>query len=371
MLARTSDDEAPAAWGVRDRSARLHRAPRLGAGGPAVVRQLRRPLRPAARPGHGPRAHRDLVDCRDHIRLPRDRHPRGGVHPLHGRRRDVGAPASAACRRGGSRRARWSAKAHRRQQGAAKRGHGPGRARARPGHIHRRPRASDAGGRLSGRGDPDDLVPARLPGRNAHPPRPRPPHRRDGGLGGGRGGGLRSDRRGRTGARWHLSGELPALRTDGEPHLGWSHPAAECFGGARGDGRPAGHPRRAARPAPLDRPAPVMGFLPYAVAAWLFVVGLYGIVTSRNLIHLVVCLAVVQASTYVLLLAVGYRSGGAAPIFADIPTSRKVVDPIVATLTLTDVVVEATVAALLLSLAVQAHRRFGTLDPDELGAMRG
>ncbi|OLE38734.1 MAG: dehydrogenase [Actinobacteria bacterium 13_1_20CM_3_68_9] len=114
-----------------------------------------------------------------------------------------------------------------------------------------------------------------------------------------------------------------------------------------------------------------MSFLPYAVAAWLFLVGLYGIVTSRNLIHLVVCLTVVQASTYVLLLAVGYRTAGTAPIYADISTSRKVVDPIVATLTLTDVVVEATVAALLLSLAVQAHRRFGTLDPDELGAMRG
>jgi multicomponent Na+:H+ antiporter subunit C len=114
-----------------------------------------------------------------------------------------------------------------------------------------------------------------------------------------------------------------------------------------------------------------MSFLPYAVAAWLFLVGLYGIVTSRNLIHLIVCLTVVQASTYVLLLAVGYRTGGTAPIYADISASRKVVDPIVATLTLTDMVVEATVAALLLSLAVQAHRRFGTLDPDELGAMRG
>jgi multicomponent Na+:H+ antiporter subunit C len=114
-----------------------------------------------------------------------------------------------------------------------------------------------------------------------------------------------------------------------------------------------------------------VSFLPYAVAAWLFVVGLYGIVTSRNLIHLVVCLTVVQASTYVLLLAVGYRSGGAAPIFADISTSSRVVDPIVATMTLTDVVVEATVAALLLSLAVQAHKRFGTLDPDELGELRG
>jgi multicomponent Na+:H+ antiporter subunit C len=114
-----------------------------------------------------------------------------------------------------------------------------------------------------------------------------------------------------------------------------------------------------------------MSFLPYAVAAWLFLIGLYGIVTSRNLVHLVVCLTVVQASTYVLLLAIGYRSGAAAPIFADISPARPVVDPIVATLTLTDVVVEATVAALLLSLAVQAHKRFGTLDPNEIGALRG
>jgi multicomponent Na+:H+ antiporter subunit C len=114
-----------------------------------------------------------------------------------------------------------------------------------------------------------------------------------------------------------------------------------------------------------------VSYLAYGVAAWLFLVGLYGIVTSRNLIHLVVCLTVVQASTYVLLLAIGYRSGATAPIYADISTSRPVVDPVVATLTLTDVVVEATVAALLLSLAVQAHRRFGTLDPDKLGALRG
>jgi multicomponent Na+:H+ antiporter subunit C len=114
-----------------------------------------------------------------------------------------------------------------------------------------------------------------------------------------------------------------------------------------------------------------VSFLPYAVAGWLFFAGLYGIVTSRNLIHLVICLSVVQASTYVLLLAVGFRTGGTAPIYFDIAGSRKVVDPVVATLTLTDVVVEATVTALLLALAVQAHRRFGTLDPDKLGALRG
>lgn len=112
-----------------------------------------------------------------------------------------------------------------------------------------------------------------------------------------------------------------------------------------------------------------MSFLPYMVAAWLFVAGLYGVVTSRNLIHLVVCLTVLQSSTYVLLLAIGYVDAGKAPIFADIGSKSTVVDPVVQALTLTDVVVEATVVALLLALVMQAHKRFGTLDPDELGVM--
>jgi multicomponent Na+:H+ antiporter subunit C len=113
-----------------------------------------------------------------------------------------------------------------------------------------------------------------------------------------------------------------------------------------------------------------MSFLPYAVAAWLLGVGIYGIATSRNLIHLVICLTVTQSATYVLLLGVGYLRGGKAPIFADIPVGTRVVDPVVQALTLTDVVVEAVVVALLLALALQAHKRFGTLDPDDLGVLR-
>jgi multicomponent Na+:H+ antiporter subunit C len=114
-----------------------------------------------------------------------------------------------------------------------------------------------------------------------------------------------------------------------------------------------------------------MSVAPFLVAVWLLVVGLYGVITSRHLVHLVLCLSVTQASTYVLLLAIGYRTGGQAPVFADIPTSTPVVDPVVQALTLTDVVVEATVSAVLFALAVQAHRRFGTADPDQLGELRG
>ena len=59
--------------------------------------------------------------------------------------------------------------------------------------------------------------------------------------------------------------------------------------------------------------------LPWAVAAWLLGVGLFGIVTSRNFVHLIGCLSVVQSSTYVLLLSVGLRAGGIAPIFYTYP----------------------------------------------------
>lgn len=115
----------------------------------------------------------------------------------------------------------------------------------------------------------------------------------------------------------------------------------------------------------------MIDFLPYAVAAWLFVIGLYGIVTSRNLVHLITCLAVVQSSTYVLLLAIGYRAGAVAPFFSDIPAGTPAVDPVVQALTLTDGVVATTVTALLLALAVQVEKRLGTLDPQEIAPFRG
>lgn len=114
-----------------------------------------------------------------------------------------------------------------------------------------------------------------------------------------------------------------------------------------------------------------MQFFPFVVVAWILAVGLYGIVTSTHLVHQIVCLIVVQSSTYVLLLAVGYVDGGVAPYFFDIPLHTQAVDPVVQALALTDVVVEAAVSALLLAFAIQAHKRFGTLNPHELVQLQG
>jgi multicomponent Na+:H+ antiporter subunit C len=111
----------------------------------------------------------------------------------------------------------------------------------------------------------------------------------------------------------------------------------------------------------------------YFVAGWLIVIGAFGIVRSRNLVQSIVCLAVAQSGTYVLLLSLGYQWGAAPPVFGEPATkpTLHVVDPLVQAMTLTDIVVSATVTSMLLAIAIQIHKRSGTIDPDLLDELRG
>ena len=114
-----------------------------------------------------------------------------------------------------------------------------------------------------------------------------------------------------------------------------------------------------------------MTYFPYVVAGWLFIAGLYGVVSSRNYIHLAICLATMQSSTYVLLIAIGYKHNATAPIVKGTSLGAKQVDPVVQALTLTDIVVSVTVLALVLALALQVHRDRDTVDPDEVRELTG
>lgn len=113
-----------------------------------------------------------------------------------------------------------------------------------------------------------------------------------------------------------------------------------------------------------------MRYFPYIVSVWLFVIGLYGIVTSRHLVHMIICLSVVQSSTYIMILASGFRTGAAAPIFFDRPVGTPAVDPVGHALALTDIVVGATVMALLLAMTLQIYKRKGTVDPEAFRPVR-
>ncbi|HEY9111327.1 MAG TPA: sodium:proton antiporter [Rhodanobacteraceae bacterium] len=113
-----------------------------------------------------------------------------------------------------------------------------------------------------------------------------------------------------------------------------------------------------------------MSMLPWCVAAWLFGVGIYGLVTSRHYVHMIGCLTVCQSATYVLLLGIGFRWHAGPPIFYDHPPGTAAVDPVVQALVLTDIVVGAAMTALLLAIALQVHKRRGTLDPSQLRPLR-
>ena len=181
------------------------------------------------------------------------------------------------------------------------------------------------------------------------------------GAGGDREGGgrrrLRADRPRRADRGGGVPGELPAARRAGRAVLGRNDPAAQHRRRRRGGRRlraPAlGVPgpdcwcirRKRGAPA-VELPAVRRGRLDLPRRP----------VRDRHQPQPdppVVCLSVVQSSTYVLLLAVGYRNGCAAPVFIDIPRDTPAVDPVVQALTLTDVVVGGAVTALLLALAVQ------------------
>jgi multicomponent Na+:H+ antiporter subunit C len=110
----------------------------------------------------------------------------------------------------------------------------------------------------------------------------------------------------------------------------------------------------------------------YGVAGALVLLGVIGIVRSRHLVHAVICLSVAQSGTYVLLIGIGFQRGVPAPVFGSTMTPTKhVTDPVVQAMTLTDIVVSATVTALLLALAVQVDKTHGTVDPDELTSLEG
>ena len=113
----------------------------------------------------------------------------------------------------------------------------------------------------------------------------------------------------------------------------------------------------------------LLDVLPYAVAAWILLAGCYGIATSRSFIHAVVCLSLVQSSTYLLLLMIGWSPDATAPVFADVSTHARVVDPVVQALTLTDIVVGGAVTSLLLALTIQLAKRQGSIDPERIRSL--
>jgi multicomponent Na+:H+ antiporter subunit C len=100
---------------------------------------------------------------------------------------------------------------------------------------------------------------------------------------------------------------------------------------------------------------------PFFCAGILVIVGLVVIVTKKDLIKMVMGLALVEAGVNLLLVATGFISGGVAPIFTNAPSTAMVM-PTVQAMTLTNIVIGIATTALLLSFVMVIYKKYGTRD---------
>ena len=113
----------------------------------------------------------------------------------------------------------------------------------------------------------------------------------------------------------------------------------------------------------------------YLLCFALLAVGIYAMVAKKNVIKIIVGLAVTEYAVNLFFVLLGWRQGGVAPILdrtQDINVFKKTsVDPLPQALVLTGIVVGLAVLALSVAVAVRLYQKYGTFDITEIRKLRG
>ena len=104
----------------------------------------------------------------------------------------------------------------------------------------------------------------------------------------------------------------------------------------------------------------------------LILIGLYGVITKRNLIKILIGLSLMDTGVNVLLVSLGYVENGNAPILTSIikNNSGAFVDPIPQALVLTAIVIGVAILALGLAVTVKIYEKYGTLDISKIRGLK-
>ncbi|WP_372841243.1 sodium:proton antiporter [Phaeovulum sp.] len=117
-----------------------------------------------------------------------------------------------------------------------------------------------------------------------------------------------------------------------------------------------------------------MVYLALATGFALILLGLYGAITRRNLLRLIVGFTVADTGTHLVMVSVGYLPGRTAPILgAGVPpevAALRIIDPVPQALVLTAIVIGLGVTALMLAYAWRIYATRGTLDISKLRQLK-
>jgi multisubunit Na+/H+ antiporter MnhC subunit len=109
--------------------------------------------------------------------------------------------------------------------------------------------------------------------------------------------------------------------------------------------------------------------LPFLGVAVIAIIGLYTVVSRKNLIKIFMGLNLVEAAINLFLISMGYREGGIAPIYTGAPGMLMVL-PTPQALTLTSIVIGVATTAMLISFAIKIYHHYGTVDTHRIRELR-
>ncbi|MFP4686537.1 MAG: sodium:proton antiporter [bacterium] len=100
----------------------------------------------------------------------------------------------------------------------------------------------------------------------------------------------------------------------------------------------------------------------------LFLLGSYGLLTRKNMIQLSICLNIMEASLLIFLVSLGFREDGSYPIVRE--GVEIYVDPLPQALTLTAIVIGASLTAVILAFIIKVYKRYNTLDVTKIRKLK-
>jgi multicomponent Na+:H+ antiporter subunit C len=109
---------------------------------------------------------------------------------------------------------------------------------------------------------------------------------------------------------------------------------------------------------------------PFLASALLMGVAFYIILFKRNLIKLIMGIAMLSSGVNLFIVALGYRAGGNAPIYTDVPPGLMVLS-VPQALTLTSIVINVAVLALMLTMVIHTYRHTGDIDSEKSRKLKG
>ena len=106
----------------------------------------------------------------------------------------------------------------------------------------------------------------------------------------------------------------------------------------------------------------------------LFIVGVWGIVSQKNIIKIIISFTIVDTSIHLILVSIGYIRGKSAPIIDSAinksNAANEVVDPLPQALVLTAIVIGLGITALMLSYALKMYKENKSLEIDKYKALK-